>query len=77
MFYSSCDILNLLHKLGVGGYMNLRYTVLRYRVLNIESRGLFQDEPTTGMDPKARRFLWNLITSIVKEGRTVILTSHR
>lgn len=58
--------------------MNLRYTVLRYRVLNIEPpRGLFQDEPTTGMDPKARRFLWNLITSIVKEGRTVILTSHR
>jgi hypothetical protein len=29
------------------------------------------------MDPKARRFLWNIITDIVKEGRTVILTSHR
>jgi len=36
-----------------------------------------QDEPTTGMDPKARRFLWNVIIGIVKEGRTVILTSHR
>ncbi|EDO46878.1 predicted protein, partial [Nematostella vectensis] len=37
---------------------------------------VFMDEPTTGMDPKARRFLWNIITGIMKEGRTVILTSH-
>lgn len=37
---------------------------------------IFLDEPTTGMDPKARRFLWNVITGMVKEGRTVILTSH-
>ena len=36
-----------------------------------------QDEPTTGMDPKARRFLWDCINSIVKSGRSVILTSHR
>lgn len=34
------------------------------------------DEPTTGMDPKARRFLWNKISEIVKDGRSVILTSH-
>lgn len=37
----------------------------------------FQDEPTTGMDPKARRFLWNLILDIIKTGRSVVLTSHR
>ncbi|XP_070849905.1 phospholipid-transporting ATPase ABCA1-like [Chaetodon trifascialis] len=37
---------------------------------------IFLDEPTTGMDPKARRFLWDCILSIIKEGRTVILTSH-
>ncbi|XP_038055942.1 retinal-specific phospholipid-transporting ATPase ABCA4-like [Patiria miniata] len=37
---------------------------------------IFLDEPTAGMDPKARRFLWNRITSIIKEGRSVILTSH-
>ncbi|KAG8130416.1 hypothetical protein E2320_017030 [Naja naja] len=30
---------------------------------------LFLDEPTTGMDPKARRFLWNCALSIIKEGR--------
>lgn len=39
--------------------------------------GMFQDEPTTGMDPKARRFLWNLILDIIKTGRSVVLTSHR
>ncbi|KAJ3614038.1 hypothetical protein NHX12_017615 [Muraenolepis orangiensis] len=37
---------------------------------------IFLDEPTTGMDPKARRALWNAILSIIKEGRSVVLTSH-
>lgn len=37
---------------------------------------VFLDEPTTGMDPKARRFLWNCALSVIKEGRSVILTSH-
>ncbi|KAF3819618.1 hypothetical protein GH733_015127 [Mirounga leonina] len=35
------------------------------------------DEPTTGMDPQARRMLWNTIVSIIREGRAVVLTSHR
>ncbi|XP_056379091.1 retinal-specific phospholipid-transporting ATPase ABCA4 isoform X2 [Hyla sarda] len=34
------------------------------------------DEPTTGMDPQSRRFLWNSIVSIIREGRSVVLTSH-
>ncbi|XP_045158186.2 phospholipid-transporting ATPase ABCA1-like isoform X2 [Mercenaria mercenaria] len=37
---------------------------------------IFLDEPTTGMDPGARRFLWDCINNIVKDGRSVILTSH-
>ncbi|NWH72676.1 ABCA2 protein, partial [Piaya cayana] len=37
---------------------------------------IFLDEPTTGMDPKARRFLWNLILDVLKTGRSVVLTSH-
>ncbi|OWF35545.1 ATP-binding cassette sub-family A member 1 [Mizuhopecten yessoensis] len=37
---------------------------------------IFLDEPTAGMDPGARRFLWNCINNIVKDGRSVILTSH-
>ena len=38
---------------------------------------VFLDEPTSGMDPVTRRFVWNAITAIIKEGRTVILTTHR
>jgi ABC-2 type transport system ATP-binding protein len=38
---------------------------------------VFLDEPTTGLDPQARRNLWTLITSINAEaGKTVILTTH-
>lgn len=36
-----------------------------------------QDEPTTGMDPRARRFLWDSLLAVVQEGRSVVLTSHR
>uniref|UniRef100_A0A8K9XYQ5 P-type phospholipid transporter n=1 Tax=Oncorhynchus mykiss TaxID=8022 RepID=A0A8K9XYQ5_ONCMY len=34
------------------------------------------DEPTTGMDPHSRRFLWNSIMSVIQDGRAVVLTSH-
>ena len=35
------------------------------------------DEPTSGMDPKTRRFLWNCLNSIRNKGKSLILTSHR
>lgn len=37
---------------------------------------LFLDEPTTGLDPQARRNLWDLVESINKKGITIILTTH-
>uniref|UniRef100_A0ABM5EM12 Phospholipid-transporting ATPase ABCA1-like isoform X1 n=1 Tax=Pogona vitticeps TaxID=103695 RepID=A0ABM5EM12_9SAUR len=37
---------------------------------------IFLDEPTTGMDPHAKRFLWNCILGVIKDGRSVVLTSH-
>ena len=37
---------------------------------------IFLDEPTTGLDPQARRNLWDLIKSISANGTTVIITTH-
>jgi ABC-2 type transport system ATP-binding protein len=37
---------------------------------------LFLDEPTTGLDPQARRHLWGVIKRIRSEGKTVVLTTH-
>jgi ABC-2 type transport system ATP-binding protein len=39
-------------------------------------RLVFLDEPTTGLDPQARRNFWDLVKSIRAEGTTVILTTH-
>jgi ABC-2 type transport system ATP-binding protein len=37
---------------------------------------LFLDEPTTGLDPQARRSLWDLIERLRGEGRSIVLTTH-
>jgi ABC-2 type transport system ATP-binding protein len=37
---------------------------------------IFLDEPTTGLDPQARRNLWDLIRDIRSKGTTVIITTH-
>jgi ABC-2 type transport system ATP-binding protein len=37
---------------------------------------LFLDEPTTGLDPQARRHLWDLVDHLRNAGRTIILTTH-
>lgn len=37
---------------------------------------LFLDEPTTGLDPQARRNLWELVQGIQKKGKTIIITTH-
>jgi len=39
-------------------------------------RIIFLDEPTTGLDPQARRSLWELIKNIRDKGATVIITTH-
>ena len=37
---------------------------------------LFLDEPTTGLDPQARRHLWDVVEGLKQAGRTIILTTH-
>lgn len=37
---------------------------------------LFLDEPTTGLDPQARRNFWELVTDIKASGKTIVLTTH-
>lgn len=38
---------------------------------------VFLDEPTTGMDPAARRYLWTVIKKARDSGMTIVLTTHR
>src|SRR5689334_2475137 len=41
-----------------------------------DPRIIFLDEPTTGLDPQARRSLWELVKNIQSRGTTVIITTH-
>ena len=41
-----------------------------------QPRIIFLDEPTTGLDPQARRSLWELIRTIRDKGTTIIITTH-
>lgn len=44
--------------------------------LVIRPKVLFLDEPTTGLDPRSRLGMWDIITSLVSEGTTVLLTTQ-
>ena len=37
---------------------------------------IFLDEPTSGMDPKSRRYLWDVLLAIRRSGKIIVLTSH-
>lgn len=41
-----------------------------------DPRLLFLDEPTTGLDPQARRLIWNLLEGHKAAGRSILLTTH-
>ena len=37
---------------------------------------MFLDEPSAGVDPVAKKFLWNVLTQLMKKGQSIVLTSH-
>jgi ABC-2 type transport system ATP-binding protein len=58
----------------ISGGQRQRFSIATALVNN--PKVLFLDEPTTGLDPQARRNMWELIEKIKNRGITVILTSH-
>lgn len=59
---------------SLSGGQKQRFSIVASLVNNPEI--VFLDEPTTGLDPLARRNLWEVIAEIKKKGKTVILTTH-
>jgi ABC-2 type transport system ATP-binding protein len=60
------------HKLSGGQQQRL---LLAIALVN-DPKVLFLDEPTTGLDPQARRNFWELVASIKARRKTIILTTH-
>lgn len=59
---------------NLSGGQKQRFTLASSLVNNPEI--LFLDEPTTGLDPRARRDVWHLVRDINKKGITVVITTH-
>ena len=77
--YELLDMVNLREKAKaqvkqLSGGQKQRFSVAT--TLINDPRIIFLDEPTTGLDPQARRSLWELIRRIRDKGTTVILTTH-
>jgi ABC-2 type transport system ATP-binding protein len=54
----------------------LRRRALCAMVLASDAEVLFLDEPTTGLDPLARREVWKAVRRTIRENRTILLTTH-
>ena len=59
---------------GFSGGMVQRLKIAR--ALMHDPALLFLDEPTTGLDPQARRAMWNLLSELNQKGLTILLTTH-
>lgn len=58
----------------LSGGLRRRLTIAR-ALLN-EPGVLFLDEPTTGLDPNARLWVWDTLSAMKSQGRTIVLTTH-
>ena len=85
LFSADCDINGLINLVNLDEhrkqlYMNLSGG-LKQRVgiavsLVNDPEIVFLDEPTTGLDPRARHDVWEVISGLRKEGKTIFLTTH-
>ncbi len=58
----------------LSGGMKRRLTIARALVNDPEL--LVLDEPTTGLDPQARRLIWDGLKKLLDQGKTILLTTH-
>jgi ABC-2 type transport system ATP-binding protein len=85
-YYSKClspdyllDLFNLrekehAHHMTLSGGQQQRLAIALALVNDPEL--VFLDEPTTGLDPQARRSLWDIVKRLKEQNRTIILTTH-
>ncbi|HYA57764.1 MAG TPA: ABC transporter ATP-binding protein [Thermoplasmata archaeon] len=85
LFGTRVDPMNLLRQVELADKANSRFDTLsggqKQKLglalsLTNEPQICFLDEPTTGLDPHARRAIWEVIRQLQREGRTVFLTTH-
>jgi ABC-2 type transport system ATP-binding protein len=85
LYDTKIDPKELLDKVGLGDKANAVVNSLsggqkqRFSIATTlvnKPRIIFLDEPTTGLDPQARRNLWELIRAIRDQGTTVVITTH-
>ncbi|NDC95821.1 ABC transporter ATP-binding protein, partial [bacterium] len=75
-FLSEVDLLDKANSYidQLSGGQKQRFSIAAALVHN--PKVFFMDEPTTGLDPQARRNLWDLVGAIKKRGITVVMTTH-
>ncbi len=85
LYQTDIDPLSLLNKVNLSDKANAKFKQLsggqkqRFSIATTlinKPTIVFLDEPTTGLDPQARRNLWDLIKEIRDNGTTVIITTH-
>ncbi len=85
LYNKSIDKAKILHQVGLEDRAKSKYKELsggqkqRFSLATTlinDPSIIFLDEPTTGLDPQARRNLWELIRKIRAEGATIVITTH-